>query len=232
MFAKLKGFLLIPICFFIAAIVMPSIASSGLIWPLKIGDTYKFIEHDKEEGEDPSYEYSIVAEKVKINSIDYFHFPEIDPVSGDIIPGGEDAYLRSTEDAIYQYNPDGDEIIVFQSGTIGTTWYNYDPEGDDEVYKHYFYEIVDDDATVDFLFGHEPLTGAYKCRIHMCSDFEETNCSSEYELFWIMPNLGYVKAVEMPDQGDYLYWFELSEIIPPRNSKVIMPGIPLLLLDP
>lgn len=102
MFAKLKRFLLIPVCFFIAAIVMPSIASSELLWPLKIGYTYKFIEHDQEEGKSPSYEYHIVAEKVNINSIDYFHFPEIDPVSGDIVPGGEDAYLRSTEDAIYQ----------------------------------------------------------------------------------------------------------------------------------
>jgi hypothetical protein len=54
MLCKLKGFMFVSLSVFIAVIVMPSIASSGLIWPLKIGDTYKFF--FEEPGEEPGYD--------------------------------------------------------------------------------------------------------------------------------------------------------------------------------
>jgi len=123
-------------------------------------------------------------------SVEYFRITLYDPEEGT----SDDGYIRSTEDAIYEYNPEGDEILIFQSGTTGTTWYNLHEE-DGEGLRYYFYEIVDDNATVTFLFGHETLTGGYKYRnTHSCTDLDQTDCILEDTVDWIVPGVGWVKA--------------------------------------
>jgi len=209
MLIKFKKKLLALLCFFVCFIVLPSNASSELLWPFQVGYMYKYIEQDK--GGDPTYEFLIVKEKVTINSIEYFRITEFDPEH----PGlEEDFYARSTEDAVYKYNPEGDEILIFQIGPTGTTWYNFHEE-DGEGFYYYFYEVVDDNATVNFDLGHEPLTGAYKIRwTQKCKDLEQTDCSPEHTFDWIVPNLGWVKAYEWTEDGDW-YLIELSEILIP-----------------
>ena len=222
--AKSKRYLLALLCFFVSFIIIPSIASSELLWPFQVGYTYKYLEQDK--GEDPVYSHDIVKEKVTLDSVEYFHITEFDPESPGIV---EDSYARSTENAIYLYNPEGDEILLFQAGPTGTTWYNLHEE-DGEGLFYYFYEIVDDNATVNFDLGHEPMTGAYKYSLtQQCKDLEKTDCIPGNEFNWIVPNVGWVKAYEWTEEGDW-YLIELSEILIPTEGKVL-PFIPLLLDD-
>lgn len=207
MITQLKGYFLASLCFFVAFIAMPSKVSSALLWPFEVGYTYKYIEQDEEEA--PTFEYLTVKEMVSMDSVEYFRITPYDPEEGT----SADQYIRSTEDAIYKLNPDGDEILIFQSGNTGTTWHNLHDEDGEGLY-YYFYEIVDDNATVTFLFGHSTLTGGYKYRIiHKCTDLEQTDCTLEDQVDWIVPGVGWVKADERASEGNY--YIELYEIIPP-----------------
>jgi hypothetical protein len=220
---KSKGFLLAPLCFFVCLIVIPSNASSELLWPFQVGYTYKYIEQDK--GGNRSYEYLAVKEKVTIDSVEYFRITSYDPEEGT----SEDMYSRSTENSIYKYNPEGDEILIFHAGPTGTTWYNLDEEDGEGLY-YYFYKIVDDKAIVNFDLGHEPMTGAYQSSLtQKCKDLEQTDCSLGHQFDWVVPNVGWVKAYEWTEEGDW-YKIELSEILITPEGKA-MPFMPLLLLD-
>jgi hypothetical protein len=163
-----------------------------------------------------------------IDSVEYFHVTEFDPESPSIV---EDSYARSTEDAVYQINSVGDESLLFQAGPTGTTWYNYDEEDGEGLYYR-FYEIVDDNATVNFELCHEPMTGAYKIRkTQKCKDLEQTDCSPGHQFEWIVPNVGWVKAYEWTDSGDW-YLIELCEILIPYEGDLLYtPVTPCRIVD-
>jgi hypothetical protein len=206
MFAKVKV-LLIPACFFIA-ITMPSIASSDLLWPFKVGYTYKYIEGDD------SFEYDFVTERLTIDSLDYFHMINFDTEAPYPEQWEDEGFYRSTEDAIFYKNkPDEADILGFRAGPPGTTWYRYEEvEGE---YKYFVYKIVDVNAYVSVPYGD--FSGAYECLESRCKDAEGEECLPQTESFWIVPGVGHVKQVGVYDTE------ELFDIIPPRISYFFVP---------
>jgi len=207
MSAKLKSLLCLA-CLFVAFIFIPSTASSELLWPLKVGDTYKY--KVSVDGEFDSYEYTIVTEKISIDSQDYYRLVRFDPDA----PEPEERFgfisglVRSTEGALYEYNPDGNEVLLFQSGIVGSGWNN--TINGEEGYDHLFSGILENDISLETPYGACYPTSKYYTDI--CLNDDHTDCVRE--LYWITPGLGYVNRNE--DEIVGLVSWELADIIPHR----------------
>jgi len=208
MFARIKAFLLITVYLFIAVAVVPSTASSELLWPLYSGYTYQYL------GEGLEYEYQIINEKVTIDSLDYFHsffvYQDLDDLG----------FFRSTENEFYKYNPDGDDLLLYQIADVNTEWSYYEEYYDDDEDQTYHYVVRKIDAIESVEVPYGTFDGAYKYQSYRCKDPANPGDPpidrTAYYYEWIVPNLGPVKTNEYFYGEPGFDWTELTEIIPPH----------------
>jgi hypothetical protein len=119
------------------------------------------------------------------NSMDYYQLESS-------INGG--AYelvdiVRSTEDALYSYNPSGDDYLQFQGARVGTRWTFYEEHGGLN------YKVIEIVAIERVTVPYGTFNKAYKHRKYRCATPEGANPSPDwYE--WIVPGVGVVKQVD------------------------------------
>jgi hypothetical protein len=106
----------------------------------------------------------------------------------------EQLYLRSTDVAVYRYNPSVGDILMWQIADVGTEWYVYEP------HEEYCYEVTKITAI-------EPLSGpwgtglAYEHHKYRCVDLSPMSARSPERDEWVVPGKGLVKVVD--DWAEY-----------------------------
>jgi len=171
-------------------------------WPVHVGLKYEYNRRDSDE---PVNEWTVqweITSQVTIDSIDYFH---LQVWNYDNESAYEDeGYFRSTEEALYGYNPDGEDYLEFQAAPVGTKWSFYQEHGGLD-YK--FIEIVDiEQVTVPFGTFNE----AYNHRRYRCENSDGSGDRSPDWYEWIVSGVGMVKEVD--------YW---TEQIPPLTMELV-----------
>jgi len=116
MFNRYRQCILISVCL----LVVPSITSASLFWPLQAGDIYDYTRADA-GGKSWSTQFRI-HEEMTLGTEVYFRITSSNyDNAGDI----EEFYARSTENALYTWDGTGDSL-AFQTGVPGTIWYDGD----------------------------------------------------------------------------------------------------------
>jgi len=142
-------------------------------------------------------------QQITFNSLIYFHLQRWNYYNDG---AWEDlGYARSTEQAVYMYNPSGPEDLVFQMASVGTEWRYQMSDGDYQVRKIYAIEpVMVPYGTFDTAYVHQNYT---------CVDPDDlTKGQSTYFYEWMVPGVGYVKGVN--DWGDNpLLTMELVDLI-------------------
>jgi hypothetical protein len=131
-----------------------------------------------------------IGEKITFNSLGYYHVYTYNYDNDD--ETDDNGYVRSTEDALYTYNPGGEDLLEFQLNRVGTSWSFY--EENDSGFNYEFTEIVAIER-VTVPFG--TFNKAYKLHKYSYDDFG--NRSPERDE-WFVPGVGPVKTVD--------YWVE------------------------
>jgi hypothetical protein len=97
--------------------------------------------------------------------------------------------VRSTENALYSYNPIGDDYLQFQEARVGTRWTFYEEHGGLD------YKVIEIVAIERVTVPYGTFNKAYKHRKYRCETPNGENPSPDwYE--WIVPGVGVVKQVD------------------------------------
>jgi hypothetical protein len=170
-------------------LIMASPTLAEMLFPMHVGKQYVF---EKWSNGDEANKWTVVMEfvdKFTVNSLDYYH---LQIYNNDNDYAIDHYYVRSTEDTVYDYNPDGDDIIGFQEARVGTSWTSYEERDDGLNYS--FAEIV---AIERVTVPHGAFNKAYKIYKYRYDDIG--NRSPEH-YDWLVPGIGEVKEVD--------YWVE------------------------
>ena len=128
------------------------------LFPLQVGLRYELNKSDDIGTEWPVH--AEVTSHVTINSLDYFH---IQMWNEDNDGAYEDKGLhRSTETALYGYNPSGDDYLEYQTAPVGTKWIYYE---EDSGFNYKVTEIV---AIEPVTVPYGTFDTAYKHRAYRC----------------------------------------------------------------
>ena len=98
-------------------------------------------------------------------------------------------YFRSTEQAVYWYNPSGPDYVVHQAAPVETKWH-YPLGGGDPDYI--VREIVAIEAV---MVPYGTFDTAYKQRVFTCLDPVTLEGKSTDWYEWVVPGVGFVKQV-------------------------------------
>jgi len=168
---------------FLLAMVGKTLAEP-LFWPVHVGLRYEFSRSDNTGNEWP-VQWEITSQ-VTYNSVDYFQL-QIWNYDNDGAYEDE-GYFRSTEEALYGYNPTGDDYLEFQAAPVGTAWSLYQPSESGLDYK--FIEIV---AKEPVTVPNGTFNEAYNHRRYRCANSDGSGDRSPYWYEWIVPGVGMVK---------------------------------------
>ncbi len=163
-------------------------------------------ESNRRDSDDPVNEWAVhweVKSQVTYNSVDYF---QLQVWNYDNDSAFKDLYWRSTEEAVYGYNPGGADYLEFQKAPVGTAWSFYQ-EHDGLDYK--FIEIV---AIEQVTVPYGTFNEAYNHRRYRCENSDGSGNRSPYWYEWIVPGVGMVKEVD--------YWTRETQV-PPLTSELI-----------
>jgi len=195
---------------FLLAMVGTTFAEPSLLLPAHVGLKYEYNRRDSDE---PVNEWTVLMEfdhQETIDSLTYFHLQRWNYYNDG---AWEDlGYARSTEEAVYMYDPSGAEDLVFQMASVGTEW---------------SYQMSDGDYQVREIIAIEPVTipygtfdTAYVHRNYTCVDPDDlSQGQSTYSYEWMVPGVGFVKGVN--DWGDNpLLTMELVDVIIASNIDI------------
>ena len=188
-------------------LVMAGTTFAGpLLFPIHVGLR---CEYKRWDSNDPVNEWPVqweIKSQVTIDSLDYF---QLDIWNYDNDSAHEDeGYFRSTEQALYGYNPDGDDYLEFQMAPVGTKWSFYQEHGGLD-YK--FIEIV---AIEQVTVPYGTFNEAYNHRRYRCENSDGSGDRSPDWYEWVVPGVGMVKEV------DYWAMEELGQI-PPLTMELV-----------
>lgn len=130
------------------------------------------------------------GDKITDNSMNYYHLQILNNDHDDAMQ--DQGYVRSTEEAVYDYNPSGDDLSQLQQAKVGTSWTFYDQSDSGLNYK--VIEIV---AVERVTVPYGTFNKAYKHRKYR-HDGMGIYSPDYYE--WVVPGIGVVKQVD--------YWVE------------------------
>lgn len=175
---------------------------AGPLFPAHVGLRWEF---NRSDSDDPVNQWLVqweITSQVTYNSVDYF---QLQTWNYDNDSAYEDeGYFRSTEEALYGYNPGGADYLEFQKAPVGTAWTFYQ-EHDGLDYK--FIEIV---AIEQVTVPYGTFNEAYNHRRYRCENSDGSGDRSPDWYEWIVPGVGMVKEVD--------YW---TEQIPPLTMELI-----------
>ena len=153
-----------------------------------------------------------VRSQVTIDSVDYFH---IQLWNEDNDSAFDDLYVRSTEQALYSYNPAGDDYMYFQKAPVGTKWSFYQEDDSGSGFNYRVIEIVD---IVPVTVPYGTFDTAYVHRKYRCVDPDDlSKGQSPYHYQWMVPGVGWVKEV---------HWWPKQNQIPPLTMELVRIVLP------
>jgi len=166
---------------------MSGAAVADQFWPLHVGDKYEYIGTDHSGNTWTSW--IDITEQVTLDSQEYFHLFSTNYENDGVVE--DNGLFRSTEDALYSYNPGGD-YLEFQKASVGTKWFLYQP--DPSGYDWTVCEIV---AVGSITVPYGTFSESYTRRAYECADPNNLGLGqspSWYDTF--VPGVGMVKEVD------------------------------------
>jgi len=148
-----------------------------------------------------------VKSQVTIDSVDYFY---VQLWNEDNDSAFDDLYVRSTEQALYSYNPAGDDYMYFQKAPVGTEWSFYQEDDSGSGFNYRVIEIID---IVPVTVPYGIFDTAYIHRKYRCvdpDDLSKGQSPSHYQ--WMVPGVGWVKEVQ---------WWPKQNQIPPLTMELV-----------
>lgn len=192
----------------------PVLAGPSLV-PLQVGVDYEYARFDSTGATWTAL--ADVEASVSLKSSDYYlwRMRNYDN-EGDV----QEYYWRSTEDALYQYNPAGTDFLILQKAPVGTQWSFPNNTGG------YNYEVTEVVAIAGVTVPYGTFDQAYEYLKYQCYDPANLALGKSPDRYeWFVPGVGYVKEVD--------YWtahppavLELVGITTPA----LIPAPPALLL--
>ena len=151
-----------------------------------------------------------------IDSLTYFHLQRWNYGNDGAF---EDlGYARSTEEAMYMYNPSGPDDLVFQKAPVGTKWSFYFPDPASPELDYLLTEITDI-GPVTVPYG--TFDTAYLHRKYSCADPDDlSKGQSPYHYEWIVPGVGFVKQVNFWGADNPPLTMELVNVIIPADIDI------------
>ncbi len=197
---------------FLLAVVGTTFAGP-LLFPLEVGLRLEFKRWDSA---DPVNEWPVVFEvdgKMTAKSFTYFHVQRWNRDNDGAVE--DEGYQRSTEEALYLYNPTGEDRLRFQKAPVETKWSIYREAPDEFNWK--VIEIVDI-CPVTVPYG--TFDTAYVHLVYDCVDPEDLSKGKTLDWYeWIVPGIGYVKAVDHWGDNPPLT-MELVDVIIPADIDI------------
>ena len=172
------------------------------LFPLHVGLRW---EYNRRDSDDPVNQWPMqfeITSQVTYNSVDYFQL-QIWNYDNDSAYEDE-GYIRSTETAVYGYNPTGDDYLEFQAAPVGTKWIFYQEE------HGFYYKVIEIVAIEQVTVPYGTFNEAYNHRRYRCANSDGSGDRSPYWYEWIVPGVGMVKEVD--------YW---TEQIPPLTMELV-----------
>ena len=145
---------LLPMLLFLLTMAGTTFAGD-LLWPLQVGYRYEYNRSDNTGTQWPMY--MEVTSQVTYNSLDYFKLKEWNYDNDGAIE--EIGPVRSTETALYGYNPNGNDYEDFRKAPVGTTWSYFKPDASGMNYNTYLMRPMSlGRGKVYVLTGRLPIT--------------------------------------------------------------------------
>jgi hypothetical protein len=172
---------------------MSGAAVADQFWAPNVGDKYEYIGTDHSGNTWTSW--IDITEQVTLNSLEYFHLFSTNYENDGVV--ADNGLFRSTEDALYTYNPGGD-YLEFQKASVGTKWVLYRPD-------EYDWEVHEIVAVGSITVPYGTFSESYTRRAYECADpstpwtSPEGNPSLEQSPSWydtFVPGVGMVKEVD------------------------------------
>ncbi len=189
------------------------------LWPLQVGQKFVYSRSDP-----CGSEWTVwmdVNDQMTAKSFTYFHIQEWNYDNDSLLQ--DQGYIRTTEQEVYRYNPDGEDYLEFQKASVGTKWSFYRPEDDSEL-DYQVNEIVDiTEVNVPYGIFDE----SYKTRKYQCVNPDDLGQGKSPDWYdWIVPGVGFVKEVD--------YWVEPSApwtmVLVPEPATICLLGLGALSL--
>lgn len=163
----------------------PVLAGPSLV-PLQVGVSY---EYTRSDGSGATWTaLAAVEERVILESSDYYRWQMWNyDNEGDI----REYYWRSTEGALYQYNPTGPDFLVLQKAPVGTQWSFPSSVGE------YNFEVTKVVAIAGVTVPYGTFDQAYEYLKYQCYDPANLALGKSPDRYeWFVPGVGYVKEVD------------------------------------
>ena len=165
-------------------LVMVGTTFAGPLFPLQVGLRWEY-----NRSNNTGNEWTVRRElksQVTIDSLDYFQLQDWNYRNDSAL---EDlGYVRSTEGAVYGYNPAGEDYLEFQKAPVGTKWSFYQPS------YEFDYKVIEIVAIEPMTVPYGTFDEAYKHRRYRCVDPDDLSRGKSEEWYeWVVPGVGVVK---------------------------------------
>ena len=167
-------------------LVSDSIVIAEPLMPLYENQAFTFHRRDAIDSVGWSWLMATMGPKVTLGSHDYFDTQSLNYNNDSkFVDGG---YLRSTEQAVYIYNPTGDDRVWFQKQPVGAKW-SFPHE-----YKAYHYEVHEVVGMESVTVPYATFDQAYKYRVYYCYDPGNLGLGKSPDSYeWVVPGIGVVR---------------------------------------
>ena len=171
-------------------LAMASTSFAEMLFPMHVGKRY---EYERWVYGDETTKWTVVMEfvdKMTVNSLDYYHLQVTNYNNDGAIQ--DEGYVRSTEEAVYGYNPIGDDSLQLQKARVGTMWILDEPES-----NGYDYKVIEIVAIERVTVPYGTFNKAYVDRRFKCVDPADLSlgCSPDWYT-WTVPGIGIVREVD------------------------------------
>ncbi len=166
-------------------LAMVGATQAASLFPLHVGQVLEFTRYDTHNPTGWTMTLQIDGQAT-FDMLEYFHVLSWNYDNDSQLE--DHGYMRSTEQALYRYNPSGDDTVMFQRGSVGTKWSV--PESDGA----YNYDVTEIVAIEAVTVPYGTFSEAYTYRKYSCVDPNNLalgQSPSWYE--WVVPGIGMVK---------------------------------------
>jgi hypothetical protein len=200
----------------ISSILLPLLVVAGTndttfaepLMPLYAGQVFTLHQRDATHPAGWTVLLQVMGSKVTLGSHDYFQIQVWN--YGNSGQFEDEGYVRSTDQALYAYNPAGEDFVVFQKAPVGTRWSV--PDDSDP----YPYEVTEVAAIETVTVPYGTFAGAYKYRKYDCYDPANLSLGKSPDFYeWVVPGVGYVKEED--------YWTDYPPAIEELTAVAVAP---------
>jgi hypothetical protein len=178
--------------------------------PLFEGQVYTAHQYDPSNPTGWTVLLEVMGSKVTLGSHDYLNVQSWNYYnSGQFEDQG---YLRSTEQALYAYNPAGDDYVMLQKAPVGTRWSTPNQGGG----SGYLYRVAEIVSIESVTVPYGTFDQAYKHRLYKCYDPSNLGLGKSPDWYeWVVPGVGVVREED--------YWTDHPPGIEELTSIAVAP---------